>query len=58
MEQMFKINEIFEKSDLSVDNIVHSFETNGWICFTKINICAKSYLCRSDVRYPTHKKKY
>ena len=38
MAKMFKINGIFRKSDIFLDNIVRSFETSGWIFFTGNNL--------------------
>ena len=38
MGKMFKINGIFGKSHIFLDNIGHNFETSGWIYCTKTNI--------------------
>ena len=41
--KMFRMNVIFRKRDIFLDDFGHSFETRGWIFLQKI-ICAKSYL--------------
>ena len=42
---MFRTNGIVERSDISLDNIGHSFETSGWNFFLQtLILCVKSYL--------------
>ena len=45
MGKMFKINGIFGKSYIFLDNNWHSFKTSGWIIsLYKPTLCAKSYI--------------
>ena len=59
---MFKINGIFEKSDIFLDNIGYSFETSGWIFSTKTGtmcqILSRSAVLKKKVGFPTHKERY
>ena len=47
MRKMFKINGIFGKIGIFLDNIGHKFETSGWIYFI-INNIMYQILSRSD----------
>ena len=57
MGKMFKINGIFGKRDIFLNNIGHIFGTSGWVIVIKPSIMCQIYL-RSDVLkekvgYPT-----
>ena len=57
---MFQINEFLEKVTFILENIGDSFETSGWIFFTKViimfQIFHRSDVMKKKVGYPSQKR--